>query len=79
MTVDRLTSPESDTGVQSASASIVMLIDREIEASLRLLYKSLQCRVKTSGPAESRWVPLSPLVSDVISTSGPPEIAIPHP
>ena len=56
-----------------------MLIGSEIEATLRLLYKSIKSRVKTSGLASSRWAPPSSLVSDVISTSGQPEIVIPHP
>ena len=48
--------------------------NREIKATLRLLSKSLKCMVKTSGLASSRCAPPSSLVSDVISTSGPPDI-----
>ena len=56
-----------------------MFIDREIEATLRLLTKSLICRVKSSGLSSFRWASTSPLVSEVISTSGQPDIVIPHP
>lgn len=51
----------------------------EIEAALRLLSESLKCEVKTSVLASSRWAPRRPLVSDVISTFGSPDIYTPHP
>ena len=46
---------------------------------LRLLSKSLKYRVKSSGLASSNRSPPSPLVSDLISTSGQPDIDLPHP
>ena len=53
-----------------------MLIDREIEATLRLLSKSLKYRLKISGLASSRWAPPSPLASDLDSSLNVASISV---